>query len=225
MRVSKWKKNQYEIIQRTKKHDDKRTMQLNVKRGKNEVLYTKMKELGKYQVNDYKDGHLEATLQINGCTATGLIDTGANRSLLDINWIKTHLSEGELEKVDSPIILDAQGNGIKIIASYVLSVKHSMSQTRRVVFDVWDGGRNIFGTNVLKKLQISIVFDEKAFYFYFRNTYNTNKEYRANLLEEIYIPPGEERVGKFSCPHLTDIEEIDVLVTQKERDKKYLFLP
>ena len=86
--------------------------------------------------------------EVNDRPMSGLVDTRANRSLIDIDWLNKDFTEVERRYLDRHCksdrklnIFDAQGNRIDIVSSYIFNVRHSLSNTRRAVFDVWSGGK------------------------------------------------------------------------------------
>ena len=232
LRVIKAKKIKHPFIERTKKHSDDRTVPLEkVREEKYKILFTEAKEIGKYEVGKFRNGHLRSNLIVNDREIVGLVDSGANRSLITKEWMLANFTTKEMEELDSNCkietntnIFDAQGKKLNIFGSYCLNVRHHLSNTRKVVFDVWDGEQNIFGTNILRQLQITIVFDKDFFYFYFRNKAQNFQEYKANLCKPVFVPPGEEVTIQFHCPALEKHEIIEALITQNEKEKKY-FMP
>ena len=169
-------------------------------------------------------GQLEATFLIDSKPITGLLDTGASRSLVSLSWLKENFSLEEINnfpRVNKPNVYDASGNNIKIVASLLVPIKHEKSWTRTVAVDIYLGTTNLFGSNIMSKLQCTIKFTATDFFLYFRNI---PKEIYNCLSSDniLYIPPFHLTTIPVYCKELLYSGDIECEVFQGITEKKYL---
>ena len=110
---------------------------------------------------------------------------------MGLAWLKENFSLEEINnfpQVNKPNVYDASGNRIKIVASLLVPIKHEKSWTRTVAVDIYLGTTNLFGSNIMSKLQCTIKFTATDFFLYFRNI---PKEIYNCLSSDniLYIPP------------------------------------